>query len=302
MRTIDWRQKALAFWIFDKLPLGRQLYYQVQKRITKTVPRVLAPTSATAQRFCEHYRAIAGHLNQDLLRARFMEFGAGWDLYGNIVFWSLGINRQVVFDLHRWAKPDQVNSVIRHLMADPPPGAIRTPQRTVRPRGRWEADLQEFYGIEYRAPADASHTDLPDGCIDAIVTTSVLEHIPEPEILRLLEECRRLMHQSSVMSHAIEYSDHYSHSDPSIGPYNFLKFSDDEWERFNPGLHFQNRMRHCDYRTLFQDSGFQVVWESHDHDERAAELIAGLRLAERFQGRAVQELLPVSGHYVLKKL
>jgi hypothetical protein len=298
--TIDWRKKALAFWVFDRMPLGRIVYYQVQKRITKTVPRVLAPTAATARRFLEHYHAIASHFTRDLGRTRFLEFGAGWDLYGNIVLWSYGINSQTIFDLHRWVKPDQVNIVIRHLASDPPPGALRLPREVIPERGNWERKLRDCYGIDYRAPADAGQTGLPSGSIDVVVTTSVLEHVPEPLLRRLLSECRRVMNDASVMSHVIDYSDHYSHSDSSIGPYNFLRFSDEEWRRFNPDLHFQNRLRHADYGRLFQELGFRVISEVHDAGD-GVEAIAAVPLSERFKNRTLEELVPVVGQYVLKK-
>lgn len=290
----------MAFWIFGKMPFGRSIYYQVQKRITKTVPRMLVPTVATARRFTEHYYAIAHHFEADLGEARLLEFGAGWDLYGNLVLWCYGINHQTIFDLHRWVKPDQVNIVIRHLASDPPPGAVRSPRNTVGECDAWEKDLRAFYGIEYRAPADAGQTGLPSESIDLVVTTSVLEHVPEPQIRRLLAECHRVVKQGSLMSHVIDYSDHYSHSDPSIGPYNFLKFSDEEWMRFNPDLHFQNRLRHIDYRKLFEDLGFVVLRDDHAPADDTG-LLGEMPLFERYRTRPLEELVPVVGHYLLRK-
>lgn len=298
---MDWRAKAAAFRLFDAAPLGDRLYYLAQRRITRTVPRRLSPTAATARRFLEHFEALRRH-GVDPGRARLFEFGAGWDLYGNLVAWCHGAERQLVFDLNRWARPDQVNHVIRHLAADPPPGAARLPERPVREDPRhFEADLLELYGIDYRAPADAGATGLPDGSIDAVLTTSVLEHVPAPQIRRLMAECRRLMHAGSVMSHIIDYSDHYAHSDDGIGPYNFLRFTEEEWRRFNPGIHHQNRMRHADHLRLFAECGLAVVEERSERPPDAEALLAGVALADPFRGRPAAELAPVVGHVVLRR-
>lgn len=296
---MDWRGKALAFRVLDAAPRGDALYYQLQKRVTKTVPRQLAPTAATARRFLEHIEAARRHGRGDLSQRTLFEFGAGWDLYGNLVAWCCGVDRQLVYDLRRWARPDQINVVVRHLMQDPPAGAQRTPRALVPEHGRFEDALLEHYGIDYRAPADAGDTGLPDGSVDLIFTTSVLEHVPEPALRRLMAECRRLAGPGAVISHVIDYSDHYAHADPSIGPYNFLRFGDAAWQAFNPGIHYQNRLRHADYLRLFAQSGFRLLEERAEQPEGAADALARVKLAPRFRDRPVQELAPVVGQVVL---
>ena len=45
---------------------------------------------------------------------------------------------------------------------------------------------------------------------------------------------------------------HYSCFDGTIGPYNFLRFSDELWGLVSPGLHYQNRLRRSDYLRLLE--------------------------------------------------
>jgi len=299
---IDWRAKALAFRTFDAVPFGHRLYYLTQRKVTRTIPRVLSPTAETGRWFTEHHRTFRDRFAGELERARLFEFGAGWDLFGNLVLWCHGLERQTLYDLRRWARPDQVNVVIRHLRGDPPPGARRLPERELREDdGGFEEDLRVHYGIDYRAPADAGATGLPDGSVDLVATTSVLEHVPGEQLARLLRECRRLMHAGSVMSHVIDYSDHYAHSDPAITPYNFLRFTEEEWRRFNPGIHFQNRWRHADHLRLFAECGLRVVADRVEQPPDAAALLAGVPLAPPFRGRPAEELAPLVGHVVLVK-
>ena len=87
------------------------------------------------------------------------------------------------------------------------------------------------------------------------MTTSVLEHIPPEQIARILREAHRILPPGgAIMSHVIDYSDHYAHSDARITPYHYLSFEEPTWRRFNPGIHYQNRLRHVDYRPLFESA------------------------------------------------
>jgi hypothetical protein len=296
---MDWRSKALAFRVLDAAPRGDQLYYLLQKRVTKTVPRQLSPTAATARRFVQHVEAVQRHAPGDLSQRTLFEFGAGWDLYGNLVAWCFGIGTQLVYDLRRWMRPDQVNVVIRHLMQDPPPGALRVPMETLPEGDGFDEALRTRYGIDYRAPADAGATGLPDASVDLIFTTSVLEHVPEPALRRLMAESRRLAKPGAVISHVIDYSDHYAHADPSIGPYNFLRFGEAAWQAFNPGIHYQNRLRHADHLRIFAQTGFRLLQELPEQPTDAAEALARIPLAAPFRDRPVEELAPVVGQVVL---
>jgi hypothetical protein len=64
-----------------------------------------------------------------------------------------------------------------------------------------------------------------------------------------------------VLSSRIDLSDHYSHFDDSLSPYNFLRYSDRTWSRLNSSLLHQNRLRRPDYVSAFERAGFTVVAE-----------------------------------------
>ena len=293
---IDWRKKAAAFRLFDRMPAGRQAYYLAQRYITRTIPRNLADHSRWA---IEHANTFRTRYEGDCSRARLFEFGAGWDLFNSLVQWSYGVNEQVVVDIVRWARADQINYAVQYLRANPPPGCSRVPERRVG--DGFESALSAHFGIHYRAPGDACATGLADGSIDLICTTSVLEHVPPDALDAIMRECHRICSSRAVISHVIDYSDHYAHSDPAITFYNFLGFSDREWRRFNPGLHYQNRLRHFQYGELFDRCGFAVVEESPASAENAMERLERVRLAEPFRSMDRADLLPTTGYWVLRK-
>ena len=293
---IDWRKKAAAFRIFETIPGGHQIYYLTQRYVTRTIPRNLRDHG---EWLFEHARVFRRYYGDDLGKARLFEFGAGWDLYNTFVQWCYGVNHQVVVDIRRWVRVEQINHVIRHLKENPPPGSVRVPEITVR--DPLEAPLRTLYGIHYMAPADARRTGLDDGAIDLVCTTSVLEHIPPGPLRDIVRECHRICHERSVSSHVIDYTDHYAHSDASINIYNFLRFSDREWERFNPDIHYQNRLRHVDYGNLFRTEGFVTLGEKAVTSENSAQLLAEIPLSGRFRSMTSEELMTRTGHWVLAK-
>jgi hypothetical protein len=293
---IDWRTKATAFNMLDHMPFGERVYYLLQRYVTKTLPRKLAPTTSCARLHVAHVERMRALLG-DIAEIKLMEFGAGWDLYSNLLMYCLGINCQSVLDIRRWAKPEAINSVIKHLQVDPPAGCLRVPTKLVSSSGL-EDQLASHYGIHYLAPFDARNTGLPGASIDVIVTTSVLEHIPLPVCAEILAECRRLISRRGIMRHTIDYSDHYSHSDSKISAYNYLSFSDREWQRHNPGIHFQNRARTRDYRDLFIASDFEIL-EEQEWMGREAEL-ANVTLAGRFRTMSQPELLALGCNFTLR--
>jgi len=291
---IDWRKKAVAFRAFDVLPGGKQLYYLTQRYVTRTIPRKLANHGKW---LFEHARVFRQSHGDDIGKARLFEFGAGLDLFSNIVQWCYGVNDQRVVDIRRWARVELINQVITYLAENPPPGCIRVPEIALTEP--FEAPLAQHYGIRYEAPADARRTRLEDGSVDLICTTSVLEHVPVDALRDILRECHRICHPESVSSHVIDYTDHYAHSDASISMYNFLRFTDDEWQRFNPDIHYQNRLRHVDYGQLFRSEGFRVRDEKAVTPDGSEAQLSAVPLAGRFRDMPAAVLLPRTGHWVL---
>ena len=63
------------------------------------------------------------------------------------------------------------------------------------------------------------------------------------------------------MLHFIDMSDHFAHLGKSISAYNFLKFSETQWNLIDNSIQPQNRLRICDYTTLLKNAQFKVVFE-----------------------------------------
>ena len=67
--------------------------------------------------------------------------------------------------------------------------------------------------------------------------------------------------KNSYLSLHIDYSDHLSHGDKNFGRNHFLTFSNEEFEKYNSRLLYQNRLRHEHYKQIFISSGYKIIEE-----------------------------------------
>lgn len=279
----NWKQKAALQRVFSRIPGGQRLNYAFQRHVTHGLPIGEAALDAQIELARHHVAQVRRYRGRDLGDATFFEFGAGWDFAMPLTFHALGVRHQVVVDLRRLARLDLATDVDERVRRAC--GAVGSPAA---------ADLTSLLdqrGIDYRAPADARSTGLADGSIDVITSTNTLEHIPPDEIRAIYRELRRIAAPGAVISFQIDYQDHYSYFDPSIGVYNFLAFDEASWRRFNPSLHFQNRLRHRDHLELIEAAGFEIVESEVEggSDEDLAAL-AAIDLAPTFRDIDPQEL------------
>ena len=105
---------------------------------------------------------------------------------------------------------------------------------------------------------------------------------------------KKIIKKEGIISAAIDYSDHYSHTDKNISNLNYLKFSSSDWEKYNSQMFYQNRLRHQDYRELFKSIGFKT-FEIKGEFGQKPELIS-----KEFDINN-QETLILWGHFLLKQ-
>lgn len=277
-----WTTKARAFRILSSVPGGPRLYYLFQRHLTRSL-RIGTPTAQVATRRAgSHAAAWQRFGDVPLADARIFEFGAGWHLGGALALARCGARHQLVTDLHRVMRPRLVREMVAalgRLGGEPLP----------TPQGDLTAYLATL-GIEYRAPFDTTRTGLPDDSVDVVLSAHVLEHVAAADLPVLLAECRRILRPGGVASFEINYQDHYSGGDPSIGPFHFLRFDDEEWRRYDSGLHHQNRLRHGDFSRLFAEAGFDVLDARPRVSAADVDEIRRDQLAPRFAAMPVDDV------------
>jgi len=284
---MHWQGKAALAHVFSMLPMGNDLHYFAQRRITRSLPSPDEKFVEIFNQAKEHVEVLNHHGATSLETARFYEFGAGWELGIPLSFHALGARLQVVVDIRRLLRIELVNEILRKLQrmhCEVSEGQSLERFLDTNHSGQWIDQLAEYYGIQYLAPCDARNTGLEGGSIDFVTSTNTLEHIPAKDIRLIFKECRRLLKRGGLMSCIIDYQDHYSYSDRRISVYNFLKYSDSAWRWYNPAFHYQNRLRHNDYLRLFREEGFEVVEERCTQpSENDLEILRGASIWEPFR-------------------
>ena len=281
---MDWRLKCVAFHVLDKLPFGLSLYKALQRHVTgRYFQRIGEAKLATPG---IHLRPF-GALPQGAVA---LEFGAGRNLLTPLLFSHAGAGRVYAFDLIQLATVEQVNDMIAQL-------------RELVP-GEWPAigsldDLERCYRIDDRAPGDVRATGLPDRSIDFFYSTGTMEHIPEEELRAILIECIRIAAPGARFSFLIGYHDHYGDFDAGITRWNFYRYSDAQWTKYNPPNHYQNRLRHSEYARLFTEVGLDILEEERVILEWAEAEFEKVPLAGRFAHYPREDLITVSGRFLL---
>jgi SAM-dependent methyltransferase len=287
---VRWLAKAMLQDVLSRVPGGERLNYVLQRRVLHSLPLSAEGSRGKAARALEHFAAFREFTDVEPAAASFYEFGAGWDLTVPLTYYALGVDRQTLVDVRPLARLELVEHTIRtfeqvELQADQPLRSLGEPRI-----GSVE-ELRERFGIEYIAPRDAGDTGLPSGSFDFISSTDTLEHIPEPDLRRVLAECGRLLKPAGVLSSRVDLEDHYSHFDRSLSDFNFLRFGDGSWRLLNPSLHYQNRLRYPDYVRLLDECGFVLLRERTSRvSDAELERLRELRLASRFRGYLLDEL------------
>ena len=253
-----WLAKAFLQKGLSVLPQAERANYLLQRHVTRSLPGPEAGFGRRFERAARHVEAYAEHGPERALgEAVFYEFGAGWDLAVPLSLWALGVERQVLVDRRPNVRAELVNTSIERLGRLAVEHGLRSPGGPIVT----VEELEPRFGIRYVAPLDARATGLPAGSVDFVTSTSTLEHIPQGDLVPLLAECRRLLGSDGAVSSRIDLSDHFSHFDHSLSPYNFLRYSDRTWSLVNSDLLHQNRLRRPDYVSAFERAGLTVVGE-----------------------------------------
>lgn len=276
---MHWQAKARAFTLLSNIPFGEDLHYALQRYVTRRLPRPekqVGSIHAFAQQLLRDYSEHGGRPPQE---STFFEFGAGRDLIIPLAFSAHGAKRFIAVDIERLAKLDLVRSNAR---------IISRASRTDRPEITSWADLERLWNIDYRAPGDARATGLPSGSIDCAVSVETLEHIPKADIAAILKELRRILRPDGVALMQIDYGDHFKGFDPSISAFNFLTYSESDWDPFQSRFQYVNRLRHSEYLQLFRDAGFRILADRPDCKSPEPAIME--RLAPHFRQFSEQDL------------
>jgi SAM-dependent methyltransferase len=307
---MNWKLKAAIQRACATLPVGRDaVYYSLQRTFgllrDRNAPfRMLRAAARIAKQL--------GTQGFDLHGRRVMEVGTGWRVDVPIALYLCGARSVVTYDIRRLLKPNLVMSAVATLASNPErvketlapfadPRDIE--ERMRRLAGAANAlDVFRIAGIEYRAPADATRTGLPDASVDLHLSYTVLQHIPYLVLIELLREASRVLAPGGVACHHVDLSDQFAQADPTISRAHFLRYSEAEWAALSDNqFAYHNRMRAADYERAYREAGHEILdWMTHVDERSHREIAAGFPLAQPFRGLP-PEMLAVDGLQVVSR-
>jgi hypothetical protein len=282
---MHWKTKAALFRIFDNVPFGEHLHYLAQRHVTRTWPRPEEDVKAlvgAAIRYVEDFRRYS---TKPLEQAVFFEIGAGRDLIVPLTLRLFGVKKVLSSDVKKLAKLKLVNAAAKVIS--------RHCGESIPTFESWSALAD--YGVIYLAPFDASTENIPTN--DAFISNEVLEHIPPDAMRRIFENVVGSLRPGAVSVHSIDYSDHYAR-DGTVSRYNFLRYSDQEWRRFNANLHYVNRLRHSEYVNIISKTDLKIVGVELAEGDYPESLL----LDEKFVGFKEEDLRIIRSRIVSIKL
>ncbi len=308
---MNWKTKALIQNLVARLPsrTSYSVYYWLQRTVgglrTCTPESRLEAAVALWKNLTE-----AGY---DPVGRRFFEVGTGWVPILPTALWLMGAKQTVTTDVNPYLKNELVQDLVRHFREHS--DSVEALFGDLLDRDRWDQIIRWGKGgdrtndsflrlcnIDYSAPGDAAATAVKRDSIDFHFSYAVLEHIAPETLRRILQEGNRVIAPGGAFAHWIDYSDHFSHSDPGITAINFLQYPDDRWHSYAGNRYmYMNRLRHDDFQALFREVGHEIILEKPTVDLRSAELLRQNRfpLDARFADKPRKVLEVSSSWFVL---
>ena len=246
MFQINWKIKALILKILFILKAEKILFF-IQKKITKRANINIDNIDPNWEYHLKYLKSFQSN--------KILEFGAGKSLEQNI-FLNYQLDEkfsQTVIDVSNMIDINLFNEANNQIAK-----VLKTKKK---PSVKSINEIKKIYKIEYIAPCTIEEIKKLDFRFDACISTTTLEHLPIEKLKIYLETLKKVLKRDVIISSLIDYSDHYCHTDKNIGALNFLKFSEKEWKKYNTPYLFQNRLRHQDYRKLFEDMDYEIIEE-----------------------------------------
>lgn len=117
--------------------------------------------------------------------------------------------------------------------------------------------------IHYCYPIDVQSLPFEDGFFDNVYSFALLEHVENPG--KAVRELARVTRAGGQNLHTIVTSDHRSFSTfKEFHPFSFRLVGEEEWRKTVQDKFYQNRAMPVQWRTMFQQEGFEILHSDVD--------------------------------------
>ena len=265
-----WILKAIVQKTISYLPYRHRINYFFQKHVTKGVylsDEYFTDRLLHARNHLRFYRQFSPR--QPLQTS--LELGTGWYPVVPVSLFLAGTSTIYTVDISSLSTKEHVLTTLEKFLeyhrngklAEFIPareGRIAVLKDLIKNREALSLDdLTRRLHLSYLVQ-DARHLSIDSSRVDLVHSNNTFEHV-FPEVLEsLLVEFKRITRPGGILSHFVDMSDHFAHFDPSINIYNYLRFSDQQWQLIDNDIQPQNRWRLNDYQALFHKVGLRIAY------------------------------------------
>lgn len=156
-------------------------------------------------------------------------------------------------------------------------------------------------GVSYFPKTNICNGQLQD--IDLVVSRFVLEHVKPEDLKEIHKALFSNLKSGGLVLHLISPSDHRAYSDSSLSLQDFLKYSEEEWDKVQTKFDYHNRLRLPHYLKILSED-FEVLYFEHDKidiNSDSYKKFKKLSIHRDFSGFSDQELMAGSINILLKK-
>ena len=301
-----WKAKAIVQKGISYLPQREKINFIFQKYVTKGVELTDEHFGYKIQHAKDHLQFLEKYGSFE--NNQILELGTGWYPIIPIAFYLKNAGRVISIDIQNWMTQKSQIHAIEKIVEWKKKGKLDEFFQDV-PDKKWhrlntihqnpgdytKEDIEKIIGLTPMVK-DARTTDLPSHSFDFICSNNTFEHIPKSILEGILIEFKRLIKPLGLMSHFIDMSDHFAHFDSTITIYNFLKFSEKQWNWIDNRIQPQNRMRMDHYRKLFTSLNIPITEEVLREGE--VELLREIKVHPEFQDLSPEELAISHGYII----
>lgn len=307
---MDWRVKGIIQKVLGALPGGHTLHFHLQRRFGG-----LRDFDGELASKVDDWDIMVGHLRAAgiaLPGLRCFEIGTGWYPTFPFACYLAGAARVTTYDLNPHLRMDltlrcaEVLGIFLDRIATGagvPLAEVEQRHRRLLDALRANADLETASDgvIRYHAPADATRSGLPDADVDVVFSNSVLEHVPPDVIDAMYAESMRVLSPRGVMFHSVNCGDHYAYVDRNVHQLNYLRYSDDQWRRWNNAFLYQNRLRAHWFVDGARRHGFDIDLDTRTTRPERLQQLAAMPVHPQFAHVPAEQLCITSVDFIARK-
>lgn len=283
--------KESAFTILDLFPekAGFFLYHKLQDILNK---KKILPRLKSNEGSFRILQKLLNNQSSSVKDKKVIEIGSGWFPMMPYFMLYLGRAKEVsTYDLNRHFSDKNSERLNKIFCLEY--GVAINPD----PKNPYKLPQQ----IQYHPNTNLINANLPEA--DLVFSRFVLEHVKPGDILEMHRKFRKELKPGTIIIHLISPSDHRAHVDPTLSLQDFLRYSEQEWNRKQTKFDYHNRLRLPQYLEIFKKAEveiLEVIYDKPKKDSYVYQKFKDVPIHADYNNFSDEELLAGSLNVVLK--